>query len=68
MYTLDSTVSDLFKNPDVKKALFEIAPGVETHPYLSMAMGMSLKQCAEMEPGMLNAKVLAQIEEALKKF
>lgn len=68
MYTLDTTISELFKSPEVKAALFAIVPTLEFHPYLGMAMSMTLNQCATFEPGLLTPKVMAEIAEALKKF
>lgn len=41
-YTMDTTLGDLLKDPQVKPVMEQYLPGISTHPMVAMAAGMSL--------------------------
>ena len=63
MYSLDSKIKDLIANEEVRTRVDAVAPGLVTHPKISMFKGFSLKACLKVIPRQLNAEVLAKIQE-----
>ncbi len=62
MYTMDSKIKDLIANEEVRNRVDEVAPGLVTHPKISMFKGFSLKACSKVIPRQLNPEVLDKIQ------
>lgn len=65
---INSTVREIMGNEAAVKIIEKYAPGLTKDPRVDMAMGMKFKSIAPFTGGRLNKKVLASIDEELKKL
>jgi hypothetical protein len=69
-YTLDTTLGELLKNPQVAGILNQYVPGIATNPMVAMVQGMSLNMIVSMpqaaQLGFTKDKAEAIIAEANK--
>jgi len=69
-YTMDTTLGELLKNPQVAGILNQYVPGISTNPMVAMVQGMSLNAIVSMpqaaQLGFTKDKAEAIIAEANK--
>jgi hypothetical protein len=69
-YTMDTTLGELLKNPQVAGILNQYVPGISTNPMVAMVQGMSLNNIVSMpqaaQLGFTKEKAEAIIAEANK--
>jgi hypothetical protein len=69
-YTMDTTLGELLKNPQVAAILNQYVPGISTNPMVAMVQGMSLNMIVSMpqaaQLGFTKEKAEAIIAEANK--
>jgi hypothetical protein len=69
-YTMDTTLGELLKNPQVAGILNQYVPGISTNPMAAMVQGMSLNMIVSMpqaaQLGFTKDKAEAVIAEANK--
>jgi enoyl-CoA hydratase len=64
----ESKMSEILGNEDAKALLDKHAPGLSSHPQISMAMGMSLKEVAGYPEAGISADSLAELDRDLGKL
>jgi hypothetical protein len=69
-YTMETTLGELLKNPQVAGILNQYVPGIATNPMVAMVQGMSLNMIVSMpqaaQLGFTKDKAEAIITEANK--
>lgn len=69
-YTMDTTLGELLKNPQVAGILNQYVPGISTNPMVAMVQGMSLNMIVGMpqaaQLGFTKEKAEAILAEANK--
>jgi hypothetical protein len=66
--SVNSSISQLMKDPRAVQILESYLPGASRHPMLPMAMGMSLRQVAYEPQAQGLYKHLTEIDEKLKQL
>ena len=66
--SINSTLKDILADERAKAILEKYRPGATSHPQLSQAMGMSLKQVASYSQGEITDEALQAIDEELSKL
>ena len=64
--SIDSTIKELLDDEKAKPVLERHVPQLISHPQLSMAKGMTLKQVAPMSQGMLTDDMVKAIDKDQK--
>ena len=66
--SVKSKVSELIADPDAVAVLEKHVPGITSDPRVEMALGMKLKSVVPFSGGLLTKKLIADIDEDLKKL
>lgn len=66
--SMDSKISELLANEQVKQGLEQVLPGVLAHPHLGYAMDMTLRNVIPMMPTMFTSEVVEKIESMLQNI
>lgn len=67
-YSIQSRLGGLLDNPATKAILETHLPGLDNHPQIGMARGLTLAVTAQLANGLISAEALAKIDHDLKSL